>query len=138
MLDEPISNVDLVTEAAIYDNVLAALPDARIVAAVHRRHLLPRFDSVVLLEEGRVLDVGRWDALSWRPPSFRAMWAAQHPGQAPRCGSLPRRRRFPGSPCRRGAADRSAHPDRGRVVDSGTVLSRGQCGSGAPLQSWSE
>jgi hypothetical protein len=44
--------------------------DACIVASAHRLNLLPRFDRVVLMEEGRVLDSGCVDDLLARQPLF--------------------------------------------------------------------
>src|SRR5262249_42285558 len=74
MLDEPTSSLDPETEAGIYDRLLAACPDACIVSAVHRLHLLPRFDTIVLLERGRVVDAGGLRQLLARQPAFRALW----------------------------------------------------------------
>jgi ABC-type multidrug transport system fused ATPase/permease subunit len=74
LLDEPTSSIDPVTEARIYEGVLASLHAACVVSAIHRLHLLPRFDTIVLLHEGRVLDVGRHDELLARQPVFQEMW----------------------------------------------------------------
>jgi ABC-type bacteriocin/lantibiotic exporter with double-glycine peptidase domain len=74
LLDEPTSSIDPVTEARIYDGVLAALGDACVVSSIHRLHLLPRFDTVVLLHEGRVLDAGPLQQLVERQPLFADMW----------------------------------------------------------------
>jgi ABC-type multidrug transport system fused ATPase/permease subunit len=72
LLDEPTSNLDPLSEAAIYDALFAELEDACIVSAVHRLHLLPRFDTVVLLDGGRVVDAGTYDELVARQPRLRA------------------------------------------------------------------
>jgi ABC-type multidrug transport system fused ATPase/permease subunit len=74
LLDEPTSSIDPVTEARIYDGVLAAVPDACVVSSIHRLHLLPRFDSIVLLHAGRVVDTGKLDDLLARQPLFQEMW----------------------------------------------------------------
>jgi len=74
MLDEPTSSMDPAGEAVIYDNLLAALSDACVISAVHRLHLLSRFDTVVLLIKGRVVDTGSLHELLERQPAFRAMW----------------------------------------------------------------
>jgi ABC-type multidrug transport system fused ATPase/permease subunit len=74
LLDEPTSSIDPVTEARIYDGLLGALPAACVVSSVHRLHLLPRFDTIVLLDAGRVVDIGRLDELVERQPLFREMW----------------------------------------------------------------
>jgi ABC-type multidrug transport system fused ATPase/permease subunit len=74
LLDEPTSSIDPTTEARIYDGLLGALPDACVVSSVHRLHLLPRFDTIVLLDAGRVVDTGTLDELIGRQPLFRDMW----------------------------------------------------------------
>ncbi len=74
LLDEPTSSIDPVTEATIYDGVLAAVPDACIVSSIHRLHLLSRFDTIVLLDAGRVVDTGTLDELLARQPLFQDMW----------------------------------------------------------------
>jgi ABC-type multidrug transport system fused ATPase/permease subunit len=74
LLDEPTSSIDPVTEARIYDGVLAALTDACVISSIHRLHLLPRFDTIVLLDAGRVVDAGSLDDLLARQPLFAEMW----------------------------------------------------------------
>ena len=73
LLDEPTSALDPATEAAVYDAIFAAFPNAAVVSSVHRLHLLPRFARVVLMEQGRVLDAGTVEELAARQPLFRAL-----------------------------------------------------------------
>ena len=61
LLDEPTSALDPQAEARVFDRMDAAFPAACIVASVHRPSLLPRFDTVVVLEAGRVVDAGPRD-----------------------------------------------------------------------------
>lgn len=82
MLDEPTSSLDPETEARIYDNLLAAFPQSCIVSAVHRLHLLLRFDTIVLMEGGRIADSGALDELLARQPGFRTLWQ-DYTGTAP-------------------------------------------------------
>ena len=58
LLDEPTSALDPQAEARVFDRMMAAFPSACIVASVHRPGLLPRFDTVVVVEAGRVVDAG--------------------------------------------------------------------------------
>lgn len=74
LLDEPTSSLDPATEARVYDGLMAELPDAAIVSAIHRLHLLPKFDRVVYLEAGRVVDEGSLRELLQRQPGFAALW----------------------------------------------------------------
>jgi ABC-type multidrug transport system fused ATPase/permease subunit len=73
-LDEPTSSIDPVTEARIYEGVLASLGHACVVSAIHRLHLLSRFDTIVLLDKGRAIDAGSLDELLARQPLFAEMW----------------------------------------------------------------
>ncbi len=46
------------TEARVYDNIFAALPNSCIVSSIHRLHLMDRFDEVIVMHEGRVVAQG--------------------------------------------------------------------------------
>ena len=73
MLDEPTSALDPVTEETVLGRISAAFPDACLMASVHRMSLLHHFNKVVLMNGGRVQDVGTVEELLARQPSFRAM-----------------------------------------------------------------
>jgi len=77
LLDEATSSVDASTEAEIYDRLMTAFAGACIVSSVHRLHLLARFDTVVLMEQGRIVDSGKPDEVRQRRPEFFAHSAAQ-------------------------------------------------------------
>lgn len=67
LLDEPTSALDPLAEARVFDRMYAAFPTACIVASVHRPSLLERFDTLVVMEGGRVVDAGpREDVLARR------------------------------------------------------------------------
>ena len=72
LLDEATSSVDASTEAEIYDRVMSAFAGACIVSSVHRLHLLRRFDIVVLMDRGRVVDFGTPDEVKQRRPELFA------------------------------------------------------------------
>lgn len=71
-LDEPTSNLDTPTEAAVYEKIFALYADACVVSSVHRPHLLNRFDAVIFMVHGRIVDVGTAEELRQRQPAFRA------------------------------------------------------------------
>lgn len=58
LLDEPTSSVDSVNELQIHKNIFAAFSDRSIVASIHRLHLLPLFDEVYVLQNGKVIERG--------------------------------------------------------------------------------
>ncbi len=61
LLDEPTSALDPLAEERVFDRMAAAFPQACIVASVHRPSLLARFDTLVVMEAGRVVDAGPRD-----------------------------------------------------------------------------
>ncbi|TCS35132.1 ABC-type multidrug transport system fused ATPase/permease subunit [Paucimonas lemoignei] len=73
LLDEPTSALDPITEQTVLGRITAALPDACIVASIHRMDLLRHFNKVVLLANGEVQDIGTVEDLLSRQPAFREM-----------------------------------------------------------------
>jgi ABC-type multidrug transport system fused ATPase/permease subunit len=71
LLDEPTSALDAATEARVLERIAAAYPDACLIASIHRLSLLERFDTVVLMEAGRIVDAGPRDAVTARQPMLR-------------------------------------------------------------------
>lgn len=61
LLDEPTSALDPQAEGRVFDRMFVAFPSACIVASVHRPSLLARFDTIVVVEAGRVVDAGPRD-----------------------------------------------------------------------------
>ena len=74
MLDEPTSSLDPATEARVYANLMAEFPDACIVSSIHRLHLLTRFDTIVWMADGKVIDMGSLAELLTRQPAFQTLW----------------------------------------------------------------
>ncbi|MBL8439073.1 MAG: ABC transporter ATP-binding protein [Zoogloeaceae bacterium] len=77
LLDEPTSSLDPETEGRLYQRIFAHFQDACVVSSVHRLHLLERFDRVILMEAGRVVEVGTVAELTRGSPLFRTLLAAQ-------------------------------------------------------------
>ncbi len=72
LLDEPTSALDGPTEARVFDNMAGAFPDTCVIASVHRLSVLDRFDTVVLMEGGRIVDAGPRDEVLARQPQLRS------------------------------------------------------------------
>ena len=64
LLDEPTSSVDPKTEAMIYDNMFEEFKDKAVLSALHRLHLLPKFDYIYILKDGRLIDEGTFGHLN--------------------------------------------------------------------------
>lgn len=82
LLDEPTSSLDPATEARIYENLAGQFSEACILSSLHRLHLLERFDEVVLMEDGKIVDTGPPHAILERHPGLKAAWRRAL-GQAP-------------------------------------------------------
>lgn len=77
LLDEPTSSVDPRTEAMIYEGLFSAFSDKAIISSIHRLHLLPRFDYVYVLHQGRVVAEGNFDDLRAHSSVFQELWRHQ-------------------------------------------------------------
>jgi ABC-type bacteriocin/lantibiotic exporter with double-glycine peptidase domain len=58
LLDEATNALDLQTEAQVYDNLLKIKRDKIVVVAAHRLSAITRFERIVVLHEGRILESG--------------------------------------------------------------------------------
>lgn len=77
LLDEPTSSVDPKTEMKIYDQLFAAFSEKAILSSLHRLHLLPKFDYIYVMDQGRIVDEGTFQALFEGSAVFQEMWAHQ-------------------------------------------------------------
>lgn len=76
LMDEPTSSVDLPTERGILTGVINAFPETAILISLHRLHLLPSFDSVIMLSDGKVVAAGSVFELLNTAGPVRALWKA--------------------------------------------------------------
>lgn len=74
LMDEPTSSVDLPTEKEILSNVIETFPDAAIIVSLHRLHLLPKFDRVIMLDHGKVAANGPTIELLNTPGPVSELW----------------------------------------------------------------
>lgn len=70
VLDEATSALDASTEAAVTATVAALRSEVTVLVVAHRLATVRDCDAVVLLEEGRVVDVGTFDEVVARVPDF--------------------------------------------------------------------
>ena len=87
LLDEPTSALDPLTEMRVFDHLRREFADACVVASVHRMSLLARFDRIVLMEAGRVVDTGTREELLRRQPLLREMCGERAPAPVAPGGS---------------------------------------------------
>jgi ATP-binding cassette, subfamily B, bacterial len=87
LLDEPTSSVDPRTEALIYEGLFKAFADKAVISSIHRLHLLPHFDYIYVLHQGRVVAEGTFNHLRDNSPIFQDLW--RHQQDANRQPDLP-------------------------------------------------
>ncbi|MBI3891195.1 MAG: ABC transporter ATP-binding protein [Candidatus Wallbacteria bacterium] len=76
LLDEPTSSVDSYSEKQIYLSLLELYKRQCLVSSVHKLHLLPLFDEIVVLEDGRVIERGDFRALVKHGGCLATLWNA--------------------------------------------------------------
>ncbi|MBX3354942.1 MAG: ABC transporter ATP-binding protein [Phycisphaeraceae bacterium] len=74
ILDDALSAVDNETEREIVGAIRARHGRRTTIVIAHRISTLTLADRVVVLERGRVVDIGRADELRQRPGLFRRLW----------------------------------------------------------------
>ncbi|MBS0028907.1 ABC transporter ATP-binding protein [Chitinophaga sp. 22321] len=77
LLDEPTSSVDPKTEAMIYEKMFQAFADKAIISSMHRLHLLPQFDYIYVLGQGRIVAEGTFHYLRHNSTHFQELWKHQ-------------------------------------------------------------
>ncbi len=74
LLDEPTSSLDPVTEKAIFNGVLEGFSDRTVMSACHRLSLVPLFDRIIFINQGRVEEVGTFQELIDQRGFFYKTW----------------------------------------------------------------
>jgi ATP-binding cassette subfamily B protein/subfamily B ATP-binding cassette protein MsbA len=80
VLDEPTSALDAETEALVVERVAALAKGRTTVIIAHRLSTLRGADQVLVIEEGRIAERGRWEALLARPGRLRHYYDLQTRG----------------------------------------------------------
>lgn len=76
LLDEPTSSVDTENEREIYRSLLQRFGTSCLVSAIHKLHLLELFDSIYVLEDGKVVEQGDFKALTEGDGVLATAWKA--------------------------------------------------------------
>jgi ATP-binding cassette subfamily B protein len=75
LLDEPTSSLDPLTEKQIFAGILHEFRDLCVITACHRLALVPLFDTIVYVKDGRIEEVGSFPELRTAGRGFAAAWA---------------------------------------------------------------
>ncbi|RFA35781.1 thiol reductant ABC exporter subunit CydC [Virgibacillus dokdonensis] len=73
VLDEPTSSLDAVTEQAIYDHLFRQAADDTVVLISHRLAGLEKMDQIIVMDEGKVVEVGTFTELMEKQGYFYEM-----------------------------------------------------------------
>jgi ATP-binding cassette subfamily B protein len=88
IFDEATSSVDAVSEAAIITHLVKGLIDRTVIVVSHRVATLSGFDFVVVMNEGRIVDVGRPCDLAKRCALYRSLLRANDATESPSMNTL--------------------------------------------------
>ena len=78
VLDEATANLDAVTEQALLDTLDHASKGRTVLAITHRLHRMERYDEIVVLYEGKVIERGNHETLLRLDGFYAGMWKLQH------------------------------------------------------------
>jgi ATP-binding cassette subfamily B protein len=63
LMDESTSSVDAKNEKEIYKNIFNEFKNTTIIASIHKLNLLKYFQKIVIIENGKIVDIGNLDYL---------------------------------------------------------------------------
>lgn len=74
LMDEPTSSIDLATEKTILSGVIESFTEATLIVSLHRLHLLPKFDRIIMLDQGEIVADGQTSELLNNSGPVSALW----------------------------------------------------------------
>ena len=78
VLDEATSALDAESEAIINANLMRIAQDRTIICISHRLSMLVPADAIMVLERGKVYDIGRHEELLHRCDIYKHLWQTQN------------------------------------------------------------
>ncbi|RXK84703.1 thiol reductant ABC exporter subunit CydC [Chlorobaculum sp. 24CR] len=78
VLDEATANLDALTEEALLDTLDHTSKGKTVLAITHNLHRMERYDEVVVLHQGKVIERGSHETLLKSDGFYAGMWRLQH------------------------------------------------------------
>lgn len=78
LLDEATANLDAITEEAVLDTIEKTGEGRTVLAVTHRLNRMERYDDIVVLNGGKIVEQGRHAELIALNGFYAAMWHLQH------------------------------------------------------------
>ena len=73
LLDEPTAHLDIETEVELKERMLPLLDNRLVFFATHRLHWMHQMDEIIVIEKGKVVEVGSFEALTAKKGHFYAL-----------------------------------------------------------------
>jgi ABC-type multidrug transport system fused ATPase/permease subunit len=89
ILDEATSALDGVTEQLVMADIQRQRQDQTLMVIAHRLATIRHCDQILLLNEGRVAEIGSWEELEQRSALFRQLATAAAMSGAPQSSNEP-------------------------------------------------
>ncbi|MGF7048866.1 ATP-binding cassette subfamily C protein CydD [Paenibacillus sp. DS2015] len=80
LLDEPTAHLDVETEYELKETMLSLFAGKLVFLATHRLHWMPDMDLIIVMDQGKVAEVGTHDELLDRKGVYHALIASQLEG----------------------------------------------------------
>lgn len=77
VLDEPTAAIDPIEEMRIYNQFKSLAQDKCAIIVTHRLGSAKLADRIIVMDAGKIADIGTHDELISRPGKYAQMWAAQ-------------------------------------------------------------
>ncbi len=74
LFDEVTSNLDAFNERLIFQQILQNYQDRSVICTIHRLHLLEMFDTVLVMDNGRIVQKGTFSELINNEGHFKKLW----------------------------------------------------------------
>jgi ATP-binding cassette subfamily B multidrug efflux pump len=80
VLDEATSALDSEVEAAIQDNLMQLMKGKTVIAIAHRLSTISAMDRLVVIDQGRIVEMGNHQQLSQSNGLYAELWKRQSGG----------------------------------------------------------